>query len=694
MAHERAVVAGEGRTAGGVLLFPVRMTAALTVLALASLVPVTTAAPIERSAGGSLNQSSSPAINTKALLHDPRLLTYRSPFGAVPAGTIVTLKLRTAHAGASSVTLYYEQLTSRARGHHALSIESRSRSFDLWRTRFVPKDVAVYVYDFLVTKGSTKRWYADGPAGENTAGTASKGAPAQQFHLTSYVSTFKTPSWAPDAVYYQIFPDSFYNGDPSNDRSVMAPLGSEPKPTFYAGQSDPPQGTSGFYGGDLQGIDDKLGYLKDLGVNTLYLNPIFLALSSHKYDTSDYYTIDPHFGTMQILLKLLADAHASGMRVILDGVFNHTGADSVYFNKYNRYPNLGAYQSQKSPYFSWYTFASWPDNPVTFPNAGDLPQLNESPAVKDFIFRSPDSVAQHWLNTGTDGWRLDAATFKSHTWWQDFRAAVKAKFPEDVMVCECDLAPIDAVPYLMGNEFDGAMNYRFRDIVLQFFARGADTQTGVPATATSFFNQLLQMVQKYPLPALYASMNLVDSHDTSRILTSLLGNKAQLKQVATFQATWLGAPTIYYGDEAGMANAASPDSSYVSRQFFDWQHPDTGLQSYYRTVLHIRAANPALRDGTITPLVLNNTQRVVSFLRHDSKQSVAVVFNDDAGAHTVKLKIPGLPAGTVLTDALSGTHYPLTSGTVTVKLNGTSVAILAQAPATPRGVRSSSGFRK
>jgi cyclomaltodextrinase len=668
-------------------VFTIRIGAALTVLGLAFLAPVTTAAPIGRSETGTLTRASLPVINTKALLHDPRLLTYRSPFGAVPAGTSVTLKLRTAHAGASSVSLYYEQLTSRARGHQALKINSRGKSYDVWQIRFVPKDVAVYAYDFLVVKGSNKRWYSDGPASEDTAGIASKGAPAQQFHLTSYVSSFKTPSWAPDAVYYQIFPDSFYNGDPSNDRSIMAPLGSESKPTFYASQSDPPQGTSGFYGGDLQGIDDKLGYLRDLGVNTLYLNPIFLAPSSHKYDTSDYYTIDPHFGTMQTLQKLLTDAHASGMRVILDGVFNHTGDDSVYFNKYNRFPDLGAYQSQSSPYYSWYTFASWPDNPVTFPNAGNLPQLNESAAVKDFIFRNPDSVVQHWLTAGTDGWRLDAATFKSHAWWQDFRAAVKAKFPEDVLVCECDLAPIDAVPYLMGNEFDGAMNYRFRDNVLQFFARGADTQTGVPANASSFFNQMMQMAQEYPLPALYASMNLVDSHDTSRILTSLLGNKAELKQVVTFQATWLGAPTIYYGDEAGMANAASPDSSYVSRQFFDWQHPDADMQSYYRSVLHARAANPALRDGTITPLLLNNTQRVVSFLRRDSKQSVAVVFNDSAGAHTVKLKIPGLPAGTVLTDALSGTHYTLAGGTVTVKLNGTSAAILAEAPATPSGVR-------
>lgn len=663
-----------------------RMMTVLAVLGFGFVASVTMVAPVGSAGGRMANPAGKTGIDSKALLHDPRVATFRSPFGAVPAGATVTLRLRTAHRGASSVVLYYQQSTSHAAGHQALAIETRGKKYDLWRTAFTPRDVAVYTYDFLVKKGTIKRWYSDTAAAENTAGTVYRGTPDQQFHLTSYVPTFTTPSWARDAVYYQIFPDSFYNGDPSNDKRVMAsPDGSQP--TFYASESDAPQGQFGFYGGDLQGIDDKLGYLKDLGVNTLYLNPIFLALTNHKYDTSDYFTIDPHFGTMRTLQTLLSDAHAAGMRVILDGVFNHTGNDSIYFNQYNRFPDVGAYQSRNSPYYSWYSFASWPNSVVTFPNAPNMPQLTESDPVKDFIFRKPDSVAQHWLNAGTDGWRLDAATYKSHAWWQSFRTAVKARFPEDVLLCECDLSPIDATPYLMGNEFDGDMNYRFRDLVLQFFARGADSQSSLPASATSFFNQLLAEVQEYPLPALLASMNLVDSHDTGRILTSLGGSKAELKQVVTFQATWLGAPSIYYGDEAGMANATSPDSFYVSRQFYDWRHPDTGMQSYYRSVLHIREANPALRDGAITPLVLNNTQRIVSFLRRDAAQSVVVAFNDDTKEHTVKLKLPGLPEGMALTDALSGTRYLVKGGSVTVALQPTSTAILAQTPASARETR-------
>ncbi len=655
----------------------VRLAAFLSIVFLASLTSVTRAAPVGLPGANVGGAGASATIDTRALLHDPRLLAYRSPFGAVRAGTSVALRLRTAHAGASSVTLLYQQLTTQATGRQKMSIAKRGPRYDVWTATFVPKDVAVYGYDFLVTYGSDKRWYSDTVAAENTSGTAYAHAPDEQFHLTSFVPTFNTPSWAQDAVYYQIFPDSFFNGDPSNDRDVMPPLGNEPVPTFES-ESDPPQGQYGFYGGDLQGIDDKLPYLKDLGVNTLYLNPIFLATTNHKYDTSDYFTIDPHFGTMQTLQKLLADAHAAGLRVILDGVFNHTGSDSIYFNQYNRFPDVGAYQSQMSPYFPWYTFGSWPNNPITFPNAANLPQLSESGAVQDFIFRGPDSVAQHWLGVGTDGWRLDAATFKSHSWWQSFRSAVKAKFPEDMLICECDLSPIDATPYLMGNEFDGDMNYRFRDIVLEFFGRGADTEGGFPVSATSFFNQLLEMAQEYPLPALYASMNVVDSHDTSRILSSLRGNKSELRQVATLQATWLGAPSIYYGDEAGMQNAVSPDPSYVSRQFFDWQHPDTNLQAYYRSVLQIRRQNPALRDGTITALTMNNANRIVSFLRRDSRQSVVVAFNDDSKAHTLTLTIAGVSSGAKLTDALSGKPYTVTKGKVSLKLGATSAAILAQ----------------
>lgn len=665
-----------------------RVVAVVLVLGFAFFAPLTTAAPARALPFEASSAALSQAFATKGLLHDPRLLSYRSPFGAVPAGTAVTLRLRTAHNGASSVALYSVQTTSHAAAHRSLTLETRGKKYDVWRVAFIPRDVAIYAYDFLVKKGKNKRWYGDTAAAENTAGSVYTGTPDQQFHLTSYAPTFHTPAWSRDAVYYQIFPDSFYNGDPTNDRKVMAAVGGAPEPTFYTSESAAPVGQYGFYGGDLQGIDDKLGYLKDLGVNTLYLNPIFLASTNHKYDTSDYFTIDPHFGTMQTLQTLLSDAHADGMRVILDGVFNHTGNNSIYFNQYNQFPEVGAYQSQNSRYYPWYTFTSWPDSVVTFPNASNLPQLSESDPVKDFIFRNPDSVAQHWLSAGADGWRLDAATYKSHAWWQSFRASVKAKFPEDVMICECDLSPIDATPYLLGNEFDGDMNYRFRDLILQFFARGGDSQSSFPASSTSFFNQLLSEVQEYPLPALMASMNLVDSHDTGRILTSLGGSKAELKQVITFQATWLGAPAIYYGDEAGMANAPSPDPFYVSRQFYDWQHPDTNMQSYYRSVLHVRQANPALRDGTITPLVLNNNNRIVSFLRHDSSQSVVVAFNDDAKEHSVKLKLPNVRDGTLLSDALSGTDYTVTKDAITVHLQPTSAVILAQVPATARRVRS------
>lgn len=620
------------------------------------------------------------AINSRALRHDTRSLSYRSPFGAVPAGTPVTLTLRTARHGASRVVLRLVMIDqaggSRQAGSQTLKVVRHDRKYDFWQTIFTPKDISVYGYDFLVQKGSGHLWYADTPLAEGGVGQAYKGTPPQVFHLTSYDPSFKAVSWAPDMVVYQIFPDRFANGDPSNDRSVFDPIYGSIHPTFETSENAVPLGQYDFFGGDLQGIIDKLPYLKGLGVNTLYLNPVFLAPSSHKYDTSDYYAIDPHFGTMQTFMALLQAAHANGMHVILDGVFNHTGSDSVYFNEYGRFPSVGAYQAKTSPYFVFYNFENWPTSYDTFPNASNLPQLAENDATKDFVFRQPDSVAQHWLTAGADGWRLDAATYKSHAWWQQFRSAVKARFPDDILICECDLSPRDAVPWLLGNEVDGAMNYRFRDAILRFFGRGSGSAFQLPSTVTGFFNALEAMIEEYPLPALYSSMNVVDSHDTSRILTELRGNKQELRQVATFQMTWLGAPTIYYGDEAGLVDAASPDSSYVSRNFFPWSHPDAALEEYYGRIAAIRMANPALRDGMVAPLVLDNKHRVLAFLRHDVRQSVVVVINDGNASRTVRVKARGIPDGSVLRDALSGKAHRLTGRTLTVRLRARSTAIL------------------
>lgn len=614
-------------------------------------------------------------INTHALLHDTRNPSYRSPFGAVPAGTPVTLGLRTARNGASSVLLHVTakdvQGHSLGTANQALSVSRHTKAYDYWKTVFTPSKVGIYSYDFQIKKGSASVWYSGTILNEGGPGQVYRKKPQNHFEITSYVPGFQAPSWAPNAVIYQIFPDRFYNGDPSNDHNGMDPIYGSDHPYVHSNWNDAPQGGEDFFGGDLQGIDDKLPYLKSLGVNTLYLNPIFEAPSNHKYDTADYMTIDPRFGTLDTYKKLVADAHADGIRIILDGVFNHTGSDSVYFNRYGSFPDTGAYQSKSSPYFPWYTFTIWPTQYDDYMGQYDsLPVLNESAPVRDFFFRTPNSVAQHWLGLGADGWRLDSAWGKSANWWQDFRQHVKSDYPDSIIIGEPDWYS-DYLPFLMGDQLDGAMNYHFREAVLGFFAYGAGTQAITPLRASTFYDELMGLLEYYPRPALYSSMNLVGSHDTPRVLTLLNNNKNKLKEIAAFQMTWLGAPTVYYGDEAGLTGGNDPDD----RRTFPWDHQDTNLEDFYRKVIGIRNAHPALRDGSVSSLVIDNKHRVLGFLRSDSSEQVGVVFNDDTKTHRETLK--GLPNGT-LTDAMTGKTHTVIKHRLTASIPAYGVMILTQ----------------
>jgi glycosidase len=278
------------------------------------------------------------------------------------------------------------------------------------------------------------------------------------------------------------------------------------------------------------------------------------------------------------------------------------------------------------------------------------------------------------LSQGTAGWRLDAAQNKSAAWWQQFRTAVKAAYPDDILIAEDTAGPIDPTPFILGNEVDGFMNYNFRDAVLSFFTQGQ--QGSSSGQATTFVNNLMAMVQDYPLPATLSSMNLVDSHDTERVLTDLGGNKAELKLVAAFQMSWLGAPTIYYGDEAGVSGQSDPDD----RRTFPWEDQDTDLESYYRQLIAIRKANPVLRDGSIYPLLADNTHRIAAFLRSDEKQKAVIIVNDGTAARTVKFAVPGVANGTKFSDALTGTSYTVSKGALSLPTKAHGISILVTAP--------------
>ncbi|HZT96779.1 MAG TPA: glycoside hydrolase family 13 protein, partial [Chloroflexota bacterium] len=544
---------------------------------------------------------------------------------------------------------------------------------ELWtKTLLMPAQTTELGYHFAAVVEKTTYWYGqnvlvDGGPGQ----TYPDEADATDYNLTVYLSSFKTPAWMRKAVVYQIFPDRFYNGNPKNDPVSGTRYGYLTVYKHKSWSELPIAGGYDFFGGDLQGIIDKLGYLHKLGINALYLNPIFLAPSNHKYDTSNYMQIDPEFGTLKTFKTLIADTKKLGMHVILDGVFNHTGSDSIYFNEYGRFPDVGAYQSKQSKYFPWYTFYNWPSSYQTFQGVDTLPQLSEIPAVQNFIFKKPGSVAQYWLSQGSSGWRLDSPDLKSDAWWRAFRTAIKARYPQSVIIGEYWQ---DALNWLLGNEWDGVINYQFRESVLDFFANGTGAQSPNAVDAQGFLSDEMGLLEQYPLPAIYASMNIVDSHDVDRILYDLGGNKRALRLVALFQMTWLGAPTVYYGDEAGLTGATDPDD----RRTFPWSHQDTSLEGFYRKIIHIRLASNALTEGLVRPLLTNVAHRVVAYERLSGARHAIVLINDGSKADTVTVGTIGVKTGTVLHDVLNGNHaYTVGKGSkIAVRLNAMSGAVL------------------
>ncbi|MGZ3600913.1 MAG: alpha-amylase family glycosyl hydrolase, partial [Ktedonobacterales bacterium] len=463
------------------------------------------------------------------------------------------------------------------------------------------------------------------------------------------------------------------------------------------------------------------------------------ADSNHKYDTTDYAMIDPHFGNLAVWQQLVQQAHRMGMHIILDGVFNHTSSDSLYFDRYHTWQSNGADETQSSRYADWYQFTKWPAYNGWF-GFDSLPQLTEQQDVRNFIFAGDpnfvqdagdaairqqfgeqpltvpsngNSIAKYWLAQGADAWRLDVAESKSDGWWQQFRTAIKSIDPEAISIGE---HWGDASQWLLGDQQDGTMNYLFRDAVINFFDKGGiDPDTGhdnhETFTPSQFDAHLQKVLENYPQAAVYSSMNLVDSHDTGRILWELgdttgssAAQIAQAKQtlrlIALFQMTWIGAPTIYYGDEAGQTQStfdsgSGPRVDPGDRRTFPWDHEDTSLQSWYSQWIHVRQQNEVLQTGAEQTLLTDDTNRVFAFQRRDDSSMALVILNDDTAshAHTVTLNVNNVGDGATFTDAANGEQFTVSNGHVTVPVNGLSGRVLlargaqVRLPAVPQNVQ-------
>ncbi len=578
-------------------------------------------------------------------IFDSRDARYKTPYGAVPAGTEVRLTLRPPRAlgfTRAVLTARYE-----SRDDEPLTLPMPWTGLEEGRDLF---SAALDTADYLGLV-----WYSFTLAGPG-GGVQELGP----YQLTVYDGAETVPAWFGEGTTYQIFPDRFCRSQ------LRDPAGMVGGRWVHENWSDFPEyrpdakgeiRNRDFFGGDLQGILEKLDYLKKMGVETLYFNPLFEAAENHRYGTADYRQIDPMLGTNEDFERLCRAAHRRGMRVMLDGVFNHTGYVSRYFNGDGSYPEVGASQSEDSPYRSWFNFIRWPREYESWWGIYTLPAVNENdPGYRDFIFAGEDSVVRSWLRAGADGWRLDVADELPDDFVRGIHAAARAEKPDAVVIGEVWEDGSTKVAYgvrrkhILGGHCDGLMNYPLRSAILDFFHGGG---------GEVFVERMEAIRENYPPFAFYSAMNSLGTHDTPRILT-LLGaggahreqtkewraefrlspeqrarGKELLKAAALLLFCFPGSPTVYYGDEAGMEGFEDP----FNRRTYPWGQEDRELLGWFKSLGQLRRGYPALRRGTIRYLA--GAGPLLAFLREDEDGDVVCAVNAGDEPRRLRLDLEG-----------------------------------------------------
>ncbi len=565
---------------------------------------------------------------------------HKSPFGAVAAGSAVMFRI--------ILPLDFHACCVRLLVHHDMTGQRECVALEWergeghregwWSGQYTPGQPGLLFYHFeYETPNGIESIYHTG----NGLGKITKDA--ANWQLSVYNPAFTTPDWLKGGVIYQIFPDRFFNsGAPKSnvppDRILRKDWGAPP---LWEPDAQGNINTYDFFGGDLAGIAQKLPLLVELGVTCIYLNPIFEAHSNHRYDTADYLKIDPLLGSEDDFKSLCTLAGENGIRVVLDGVFSHTGADSVYFNKNRRYALNGATNTMDSPYYPWYKFNRWPDDYSSWCGIDMLPEINEDePEFVQFI-TGENGVARKWLGAGASGWRLDVADELPDEFLEAFRSAVKSENPQAFILGEvwedasnkCSYGK--RRPYLQGAQLDSVMNYPFSTALMAYM------QTG---QAQVLNDKVLDILENYPSPAVHTLMNHIGTHDTVRAITTLAGGAinsnakndramlklnakqrikglALMKLISAVQFTLPGVPCIYYGDEAGLEGGRDP----YNRGCYPWGDEDTDLIRHYKLLGAIRKNCPALIDGDFEPIA--SPGGCLAFMRKARGNSVLTLAN-------------------------------------------------------------------
>ncbi|SES22215.1 alpha-glycosidase [Salisediminibacterium halotolerans] len=533
-----------------------------------------------------------------------------------------------------------------------MEVFAQDSLFDYYHAEVKPPHLR-FAYAFKFEQGKSVVYYnevgfSEGKMQSSGVGMLWSPSGMFEFPFLNPIDVNKPPEWVKQAVFYQIFPERFANGDPSLN---------PPETEAWTADAEPTR--TNFFGGDLQGVIDHLDYLKNLGITCIYFTPFFEAYSNHKYDTIDYLKVDPQFGTNEKAKELVDEAHKRGIRVMLDAVFNHSG---YYFPPFQDVLQNGA----NSPYKDWFHIKEFPvqTNPPNyhaFAFEPHMPKLNtENPELKEYLLE----VARYWVeDIGIDGWRLDVANEVDHRFWRDFRATVKRANPEAYILGEIWH---NSLAWLGGDQFDAVMNYPVTNSIIDFFVKNE-------IDAESFMGRLDQLKIAYPMQANEVAFNLLDSHDTPRLLTIADGNKARMKLAAAFKLTYFGAPCIYYGDEIGMDGGADPGC----RKPMIWEEDkqDHELFAFYQRLIELRKNHPALQNGTFRFLSAEKNKGYVAFERTDSQDRFVIMMN--SSDKKAKIRTSGFGKA-AFRDTATNKKYKTKRGQLNVALPPLSFVILKE----------------
>lgn len=576
------------------------------------------------------------------VVFDSRKIYYRSPFGAVEQGTKIHLRIlipKSEHAQIAELCVKYDydynwMFTK------LLWCGNFDESTEIWECDFTPDRVGLYWYGFKLTCPHGIRYVVPSDAYKKSS---IEDSPGRSWQITCYKKGFDTPKWPVGGIMYQIFPDRFYYSgvEKKIDRTDY-----QRNNDWYALPQWQPNEkgeitNSDFFMGDLKGITLKLDYLENLGVSCIYLNPVFEAYSNHRYDTGNYSKIDPILGTEEDFKILCAEAKKRGIHVINDGVFSHTGSDSIYFNRNGKYGDGGAYRDKNSPYYSWYKFNDWPNNYNSWWGFYTLPEVIETdPAFNEYI-NGKEGIIKKWMQCGNSGWRLDVADELPDEFMEKLRKSVKEENSEAFIVGEVweDASNKESYgarrKFLLGEQLDSVMNYVFRNAILDF-CRGQNARYTMDA--------IMSVIENYPRPVLRVLMNSLSTHDTERALTVIAGEPLNgrdrkwqaethlsqeqrmtgiklLKVAVAMQYTLPGFPCVYYGDEAEMEGYRDP----FNRCCYPWGKENKELIEWHKQLGDLRKSCSALWDGEFFNVYAED--RRLSYIRHDDRTSLYCTFN-------------------------------------------------------------------